>query len=877
MKGKRYISLMLTVMLVTVSCFALPFSARAAADLSGLNTIQQYFTRVIGSLSRKDYYDTDVLASITLAQGVYESGWARYGLPVGGKNLFGIKAYNTWSGMVYDQNEQILYDSYDAFLVSKGQSYINTVSAWRAYPSWADSVHSHSALFLNESKYEAVVGEKDFEKAAYEIVDAGYCSDYGYATTVISLINKYGFTEYDDLTPDSDGVVGIICKKEQVWLSSEETFSVELEAYPAESVPSSIEWKSDDESVATVDQNGTVTAVSHGMTLISATLENGREACCIVYVDCNATVIESDVYVRVSPSVSASNNGKFYRGTPILVTQDETVSDSEGNEYLKAEGFNSKGDFVDGYVLAEYIYRNIRGVSSVKTVQNTVSLIPGQVYTPSVYASPADAVDRELTWSTDNSSVATVSSGVITAKSNGTAVITASNASGVELKITVKVSDTEAQQRALVSSHETVTVRQEPSSSASSIGRISFLSEVQVLGAPFGVWYKIKGTATSGKTVTGYAHSAYVRIIPDDAVVKIVTAGEGEDIKVYEKTDTLSQTYGVLADNSTYASVSTGNGDWCFVVGVKNPGNLKAIYGYAAPGAVDVPDPEDPDSPDLFYGRTTSSLRVRAGQGTSYESLGILAEGTQVVIMGEQSNGWYRVTATDTDGEEIVGYCSAEYISLLYDAVTTSRLNVRAEPNENGEKLGVFDLGEEIIVVGEAIDGWYRVEGKDYSTKKDISGYSSAQYITVKGLCEAEGFDGYGIKDTTLTTEGVYLLGIKAGVTADGLKEKFSTTLKITSSDGKELTGDDLVPTGSTINIYSGATLIGTLKAVVKGEVNGDGKVDSSDYIMIKRSFLGTYSIENEYLLAALVSGGVKLTIADYVMVKRAVLGSYVL
>ncbi len=868
---------MLVLLVLAGTCILTPFSVSAEVDLSGLNTIQQYFTRVIGSLARKDYYDTDVLGSITLAQGVYESGWARYGLPVGGKNLFGIKAYNTWSGMVFDQNEQMLYESYDAFLVSKGQSYINTVSAWRAYPTWADSVKSHSSLFINESKYASVVGEKDFEKAAYEIVDAGYCSDYGYAATVVSLIKKYGFTEYDDLTPDDDGVVGIISKKEQVWLSSDQTHTVELEVYPAEAVPSSVSWKSDDESVATVDENGCVTAVSHGMTLITATLQNGREACCIVYVDCNATVIESDVYVRTSAASSASSNGKFYRGTPILVTDDSLVTDSDGNSYLKAKGFNSKGDLVSGYVLSEYVYRNIRGVSSIRTVWDSVVLKKGTQYTPTVYVSPVDATDTTLTWSTDDPSVATVENGAVTAVKNGTATVTARSESGAELRITVTVSDAQSQQRALVSSHETVTVRSEPSSASSSVGRIPFLSEVTVIGEPVGVWVKVKGTSTSGKTITGYSHSAYIRLISDTAKVSRATADAGGDIKVYEKTDTLSQTYGTLAENSTYVSIPTGNGDWCFVIGVKNPGNLKAIYGYAAPGNSAVPDPDNPDSPDLFYGVTTSSLRVRAGKGTNHESLAILSEGTQVIVMGPQTDGWYRVTAADENGEEINGYCSAEYILLIYDAVTTSKLNVRAEPNESADKVGVFDIDSDITVIGADIDGWYRVEGKDYSTKKEITGYSSAKYITIKGLKEADKVHGFGILDGTLDTQSNYLTGVKANTTLSALKSKFSTSIEVLSPDGKTLSDSDLIATGCSVAVYSGSTFVGNLKVVIKGDINGDGKVESSDYIMIKRSFLGTYTIENEYMMAALVSGGVKLSIADYVMVKRSVLGSYVL
>lgn len=865
---------MLAFLLIS-SCFMTAVPAFAATSYSGLNSVQTYFNRVIGSLSRKDYYDTDVLASITLAQAVYESGWARYGLGAGGKNLFGIKAYNTWSGLVFDANGSMLYASYDDFLLAKGQSYINTFSAWRAYFTWGESVDSHSSLFVNDSKYKAVVGEKDYSKAAYAIVAAGYCSDNGYAATVVKCIEQYGMTEYDDLTADGDGVIGIVSQDEQVWLDIGNTYSMSVTAYPEGKTPSSVTWKSDNTAVATVDDKGNVKALAHGMTLISATLSNGREACCIVYVNCNATVIESDVYVRTSPSSTASDTGKISRGMPILVTSDNVYTDSAGKSYYAVRGYNSKGTLVTGYALSDYIYRNIRGVQEITAVSDSVTLKTGSSYTPVLAVAPADATDKTLSWKSSNTSVASVKDGVITAVSAGSASITATAPSGVKKVISVTVATSVPEKRAIISSYETVTVRNEPNASAGSPGRILFLSEVKVHGAPEGLWYKISGTTIAGKAVTGYVHSAYVRVIPDDAVV---TRGTVSDtVKVYEKTDNQSQSYGALVENSSFVSISTGNGDWKFVIGVKNPGNLKAIYGYAIPGAVIVTPTPDPNSPSGYYGRTTSNLRVRSGAGTNYESLGILTEGTQIVVIGDIVNGWYYVRGTDSDGEDIAGYCSADYVALLYHAVTTQKLNVRSEPATSGSIVGTFSLGAEITVIGSASDGWYSVEGTDYSTRKAISGYSSATYITIKGLYEAEGYEGFGLTDDSLLVSDGRLLGISPGTTAEQLGKAFQSTVTVSSQSGVALSSDAAVYTGCKVSFYSGGTLLGTLNAVVRGDASGDGKTSAEDYLMIKRSFLGTYTLSGDYLLAALVSGSAKLSIADYVMVKRAVLGTFIL
>ncbi len=866
----RSLIALLTTLIILFTCLPVGQSASAASGYDDLNTVQQYFMRVIGSLARYDYYNTDVLASVTLSQAVYESGWARYALPAGGKNLFGIKAYSTWSGKVFDQNEVVLYGSYDEFLLTKGQSYINTVSAWRAYSTWGESVSGHSSLFINESKYAAVIGETDYSKAANAIVDAGYCDDSGYAKTVIRLIEQYGMTEYDDLSADEDGVIGIIASDEQVWLGVGDTYTASVTAYPAEAVPSAVTWESLNPSVATVDDSGVVTALEHGMTLITATLASGREACFIVYVDCNATVIDSDVYIRTSPSADASNNGKIYRGTAVSVLDYNVVTDSSGNEYYKVKGYNSNGSLVNGYASAECIYINIRGVSSISVVSDNVFLEHGDEYTPVVAVAPIDADNSVLEWIIEDESVINRFEGTVCAIGKGTTTLTLRAASGAEKVITFTVGDTIPEKRAIISAHEYLTVRATPESSGASKGRIGFLSEITVTGAPEGLWYPVTGVSTSGNTVSGYAHSAYVRIIEDDATVLKMTVGA--DIKVYSHPDSSSYSFGTLIEGEEIAAIATDDEDWYHVVGIKNPSNVKAIYGYAQIDG----DPNIPDVPiygqNTYLGRTTTTLRVRSGTGTDYGTVGILDEGTTVSITGESISGWYYLTAVDSEGDTVSGYCSSDYIVLLYDAETTARLNLRSEPSTGSSVVTIIPSGGSVTVVGNASDGWYSVEYGDYT------GYCSANYITVKGLIYTEREEeDFGINDSSLSIDGSYLTGVYAGTTAESLLSKFSGTVKILSADGSELTGASLVTTGSVVVAYSDGSVIHSLTLVIRGDVSCDGIISSDDYLMIKRVFLGTYEVNDAALAAALVSGGEKLTVADYIMVKRHVLGSYVI
>ncbi len=859
------------------SAFCLPFSVNAAIDLSehNLTTGQKYFLRVIGSLSRADYYKTDVLGSITLAQAIYEGGWGRYSLPVGGNNLFGIKAYSTWGGMVYDQKTSILYSSYEDYLFTEGQGHINTYSAWRAHKNWAESVAVHSSLFLNESKYSKVVGEKDYKVAAKEIVDAGYCDDYGYVDTVIKLIEQYGLTEYDDLTPDEDGVVAVVTDPERKLLEIGESYTVPLTFYPETAVSSSVTWASDNESVATVDENGTVTALAHGTTLITATLANGREACCIVYVDCNATVIDKDATVYTSPSASASDNGKIYRGCTVKVTDETVYTDANGTKFYKISGYNSKNVLVSGYVLAEYVYLNKRNVSSIAVVKDSITLKKDDVYTLKTAVAPADAVDTAISWESDNSEIAIVENGVITAKGLGTAVITAKAEGGYERKITVTVANEYNEYSAIVSAYETITVRTEPNSEASRAGKLDFLTKVTVIGEPEGLWYKIKGTEADGDVITGYANSAYIQIYDEAHAPSFGTAPEG--VTVYSEADTASISYGTLASGKAYALLyEDKESGWSYIIGVKTTD--EAVHGYAKldnSGNTENPPPDEDIVPTgSFYARTTSELNVRSGAGGSYSSVGTFAKGEQIIITGEQENGWYPVMGTDKDGKEIVGYSSAEYVVVLYSAIVdATTLNVRAEP-VSGAVVGQFKNKTEIIVVGEAENGWYAVESLDGETV----GYSSADYIDIIGRLAVSGSEPenkFEIIDKSLSISNGVLYGVKLDTTALTLLGSFKGEVTITDKSGNALADDALVGTGCRIVVTTDGVSEELAEVLVMGDVDGDGTITQYDYVFVKRHFFKTYTLEGVYLESALVSGEEELNVIDYVLIKRHFFGTY--
>ncbi len=60
-----------------------------------------------------------------------------------------------------------------------------------------------------------------------------------------------------------------------------------------------------------------------------------------------------------------------------------------------------------------------------------------------------------------------------------------------------------------------------------------------------------------------------------------------------------------------------------------------------------------------------------------------------------------------------------------------------------------------------------------------------------------------------------------------------------------------------------------------EGDVNGNGRLDSTDLAMIKRALLGSFKLGEEQTAAADINGDGKLTSADYAMAKRKYLGTF--
>ena len=87
-----------------------------------------------------------------------------------------------------------------------------------------------------------------------------------------------------------------------------------------------------------------------------------------------------------------------------------------------------------------------------------------------------------------------------------------------------------------------------------------------------------------------------------------------------------------------------------------------------------------------------------------------------------------------------------------------------------------------------------------------------------------------------------------------------------------------LLSTGEEVNIGTGFTAKINNRfypIVVMGDVDGDGELTPTDYLLVKRAYMGTYTIGTLAREAVGVAENAELRAINYIMVKRAYFGTY--
>ena len=169
-------------------------TTNTSSSSSSTSSKTSNFINKLAPMAMEDYKTSKVLPSLTIAQGILESGWGESELAVKANNLFGIKADSRWSGKIYNTQTKEYYNN------SNTPTTIN--ANFRSYDSWEGGVKDHSE-FLQADRYSKVVGAKDYKVACDEIYKAGYATDPNYTSKLIKLIEDYNLHQYDTANTSS--------------------------------------------------------------------------------------------------------------------------------------------------------------------------------------------------------------------------------------------------------------------------------------------------------------------------------------------------------------------------------------------------------------------------------------------------------------------------------------------------------------------------------------------------------------------------------------------------------------------------------------------------------------------------------------------------
>lgn len=122
-------------------------------------------------------------ASITLAQGILESGNGKSKLASKGNNHFGIKCHSDWKGKTMRQDDDAPQECF------------------RVYKNAEESYNDHSKFLKNSQRYASLFDLEitDYKGWAKGLKKAGYATSPVYASALIKLIEDYDLQQYDQM------------------------------------------------------------------------------------------------------------------------------------------------------------------------------------------------------------------------------------------------------------------------------------------------------------------------------------------------------------------------------------------------------------------------------------------------------------------------------------------------------------------------------------------------------------------------------------------------------------------------------------------------------------------------------------------------------
>ena len=242
-------------------------------------------------------------------------------------------------------------------------------------------------------------------------------------------------------------VTGVKLDKTEHTLAVGGTVTLVATVTPEGATNKKVSWKSDKTDIATVDENGKVTAVKAGVAKITVTTEDGKKtASCTITVKEDKVAVTGVTLNKTELSMTVGGSFKLVAtispkdATNQKVTwksSDRDVADVD-QEGLVAAVKAGKATITvtteDGKKTATCaitVKEDKVAVTGVKLNSTSLSLTEGDSYQLKATVSPINATNQNVTWKSSNSNVADVDQeGLVAAVKAGTATITVTTEDG---------------------------------------------------------------------------------------------------------------------------------------------------------------------------------------------------------------------------------------------------------------------------------------------------------------------------------------------------------------------------------------------------------------------------------------------------------------
>ena len=309
---------------------------------------------------------------------------------------------------------------------------------------------------LQADRVEIVAANADVKITASTIVKELYVTDKGYGR--IDLSGTIGKLQADNsITVKGNGrideksgkvtveqgvkigVTSVTLDKTDLTLDVNDTEKLTATVNPNDATNKTVTWKSDNEGVAIVDNNGNVTAKAAGTATITATVDGKSVSCKVTVNGQPATVpVQSVGLNQTTLELKAGNTATLTAIVNPESATDKTVTwTSDKPEIAAVEGgtVTAKAEgtaIITAKAGDKQVTCNVKvtaaevAVESVTLDQSSLELIAGKEATLTATVKPDNATNRTVAWESNATNVATVdNNGKVTAKAAGEAIITA--------------------------------------------------------------------------------------------------------------------------------------------------------------------------------------------------------------------------------------------------------------------------------------------------------------------------------------------------------------------------------------------------------------------------------------------------------------------